>query len=255
MLFRSPFINEPDPYQNFDFLKDWAAFVQKLSNVFSSYSPEDDNEDAIISISFPNDGKAVNYFIQFAKYQNHIRWDDRSLRKVVKDVLPNRIREELRFSHEDVSTFKGLKRAVSRIDNDFWKRHQEDKNKLRTVRTLPSFVPRTPRLDSNRFPNAPEGPPNPDRWYWEKPRLSPLSPLTTRPDSSQPLNTNILGPDGRLTPVERQCRLALGLCMHCGQPGHLTHSCPRQSHRTPAAVEAHATYLEDSLVESEHQKK
>ena len=22
-----PFINEPDPYQDFDFLKDWTAFV------------------------------------------------------------------------------------------------------------------------------------------------------------------------------------------------------------------------------------
>jgi len=28
----------------------------------------------------------------------------------------------LRFSHEDVSMFEGLKRAVIRIDNDFWKR-------------------------------------------------------------------------------------------------------------------------------------
>ena len=124
------FINEPDPYQNFDFLEDWAAFVQKLSNVFGSYSPEDDDKDAIVSIFFPNNGKAVNYFIQFAKYQNRIRWDDCSLRKVVKDALPNRIREELCFSHKDVSSFEGLKRAVMQIDNDFWKHHQEDKNKL-----------------------------------------------------------------------------------------------------------------------------
>jgi len=84
-----PFINEADDLQAFDFLEDWSAFVQKLSNLFSSYSPEDDNEDAIVAIPFPNDGKAINYFIQFAKYQNHIQWDDCSLHKVVKDVLPN----------------------------------------------------------------------------------------------------------------------------------------------------------------------
>jgi len=47
------------------------------------------------------------------------------LRKVVKDVLLSRIRDELHFSHEDVLSFKGLKRAVLRIDNDFWKRQQE----------------------------------------------------------------------------------------------------------------------------------
>ena len=58
-----PFINEAEAYQNFNFLKDWSAFVQKLSNLFGSYSPEDDDKDAIVAISFPNNGKAVNYFI------------------------------------------------------------------------------------------------------------------------------------------------------------------------------------------------
>jgi len=114
-----PFINKAKAYQNFDFLKDWSAFVQKLFNLFGSYSPEDDDEDAIVAIPFSNDGKAVNYFIQFAKFQNRIHWDNRALRKVVKDAIPDRIRDELRFSHEDVSTFEGLKRAIMRIDNDF----------------------------------------------------------------------------------------------------------------------------------------
>jgi len=63
-----PFINEAEAYQSFDFLEEWSAFVQKLSNLFRSYSPEDDDEDAIVAIPFPNDGKAVNYFIQFAKF-------------------------------------------------------------------------------------------------------------------------------------------------------------------------------------------
>jgi len=86
-----PFINEPDLYHNLDFLEDWSAFVQKLSNIFGSYSPENDDEDAIVSIPFPNDSKAIDYFIRFAKYQNCICWDERALRKVVKDSIPNRI--------------------------------------------------------------------------------------------------------------------------------------------------------------------
>jgi len=68
-----PFINETDLSQSFDFLEEWLVFVQKLSNLFGSYSPEDDGEDAIVAILFPVEGKAVNYFIQFAKYQNRIR--------------------------------------------------------------------------------------------------------------------------------------------------------------------------------------
>jgi len=109
------FINEVKVYQNFDFLEDWSAFVQKLSNLFRSYSLEDNDEDTIIAIFFPNDGKV---FIQFAKFQNQICWDDRALKKIVKDVIPDHI-------HEDVSMFEGLKRTVMRIDNDFWKRQQK----------------------------------------------------------------------------------------------------------------------------------
>jgi len=67
-----PFINKPNPYHNLDFLEDWSAFGRKLSNIFSSYSPEGDDKDAIVFISFPNDGKTINYFIYFAKYQNCI---------------------------------------------------------------------------------------------------------------------------------------------------------------------------------------
>ena len=58
-----PFINKPNLYHNLDFLEDWPAFIQKLSNIFGLYSLEDDDEDAIVSIPFPHDGKAVNYFI------------------------------------------------------------------------------------------------------------------------------------------------------------------------------------------------
>jgi len=78
-----------DPYQNFDFLEGWTAFMQKLSNVFGSYSLKDDDKDTIVVITFPNNEKVVNYFIKFVKYQNYIYWDDHSLRKVVKNTIPN----------------------------------------------------------------------------------------------------------------------------------------------------------------------
>jgi len=113
------FITEPDPLQSLDFLEDWSAFVQRLSNVFGSYSPEDDDKDAIITIPFPHNRRAVNYFICFAKYQNQIRWDNRSLCKVVKDTILTRISKELCYSQEDLSSFEGYKRAVMRVNNNY----------------------------------------------------------------------------------------------------------------------------------------
>jgi len=46
--------------------------MQKLSNIFGSYLSKDDDEDTIVAIPFPNDGKAIDYFIHFTKYQNYI---------------------------------------------------------------------------------------------------------------------------------------------------------------------------------------
>jgi len=176
-----PFINEAEAYQNFDFLEDWSAFVQKLSNLFGSYSPEDDDEDAIVAIPFPNDGKAVNYFIQFAKFQNRIRWNNRALRKVVKDAIPDRIRNELRFSHEDISTFEGLKRAVMRINNDFWKRQQEEKHKFQASRATQGYASKAPRPIQGRPPPALESLTSTDKL----PRDRNRGPLTQYPSSSR----------------------------------------------------------------------
>ena len=82
---------------------------------------KDNDKDAIVSILFPHDGKAVNYFIQFAKYQNCICWNNWALQKIVKDAIPSRIKDELWYSQKNVSFFEGFKKAVLRINNDYWR--------------------------------------------------------------------------------------------------------------------------------------
>jgi hypothetical protein len=215
-----PFINEPDPEESYDFFTDWPAFVQKLTNLFGSYSPEDDDEDAITSISFPNSGKATTYFIEFAKYQNRIKWDDRSLRKVVKDSIPPRITDELRFSREDTSTFEGFKRAVLRIDNDYWKRKQDEANKQRLVQALQSRLSKSTssgksgqksgsaEKNSSSSSNANNASPSDTKSQGKKKKKknkgesSEGSSSTSAPTSSA--NPAHIGPDGKLTAVERQ---------------------------------------------------
>ena len=250
-----PFINEPDPYQSFNFLKNWSAFVQKLSNVFRLYSPEDNDEDAIVAITFSNEEKVVNYFIQFAKYQNHICWDDRSLWKVVKNALPSHVRDELRFSHEDMLFFEALKRTVLRIDNDYWKCQLEERNKPHLTRTSQNYAPKNPCPETNRPPNLLERAYISDKWPQEGPRSSPSTFFSACSKSHLPSASSILGPDGCLTQVERQYCMSMGLCMHCGQTSHLTRACPRQSLRPPTLVEGCTTHLEEAHTEPEHSKK
>ncbi|HEV7736279.1 MAG TPA: hypothetical protein VGO47_02760 [Chlamydiales bacterium] len=117
--------------------------MQKLTNLFSSYTPEDDDEEAIARILFPPHTKATTYFIEFTKYQNRVSFDDRAFRWIVKEAIPTRIRDELRFAREDIDTFEGFREAVLRIDNEYWKRKKDDANRQRLVQSLPGRYPKS----------------------------------------------------------------------------------------------------------------
>ena len=46
--------------------------------------------------------------------------------------------------------FEGLKRAVMRIDNDFWKRQQEERHKFQATRAIQGYIPKAPRPTQER---------------------------------------------------------------------------------------------------------
>ena len=152
----------------------------------------------------------------------------------MKDALPTRISEELHFSREDLSTFEGLKRAVMRIDSDYWRHVQDGKNKTRLARSLQDHIPRPFQAEPSK-PQPSERSNTPERPNRDKPR-APFPSST--PPVPLPLPSSILGPDGRLTPLERQHRLDLGLCMRCRLSGYLARNCPRQSTRNRLTMEA-----------------
>jgi len=154
-----------------------------------------------------------------------------------------------------MSSFEGLKWAVLRIDNNYWKRQSEDKNKVRSTRTSQNYPPRNPWLEPNKPPGTSERATNFDRWSCEGPRYPLSSTPSTCPENLTPIGNNILGPDGHLTLAEHQCCLTLGLCIRCGQSSHFVWACPKQSLRTPTLVERRATYLENIPAESDQPKK
>ena len=154
-----------------------------------------------MAILFPNERKAVNYFICFAKYQNYIRWDDCSLWKVVKNALPARIRDELHFSYKDLSLFEGLKRSVLRIDNDYWKHQLEDKHKLWSTRTSSNAPTRLPREEPIKFVSTTKVLAFPDKNLQDRSRL--LFPAPHNDPLAPPLS-GVLELNGYLTPTECQ---------------------------------------------------
>jgi len=69
---------------------------------------------------------------------------------VVKDTIPHHIHNKLQFSHEDISIFEGLKRAILRINNDFWKHQQKEKHKFQAIRAIQGYTPKFSKLVQER---------------------------------------------------------------------------------------------------------
>ena len=173
---------------------------------------------------------------------------------MVKDALPTQIHDELCFCHEDTSSFEGLKRAVLRIDNNYWKRSLEESIRPHIIHSSHA-PPQTSWTDqTNPIPPA-NHMSLPNRVFGERSRpILPQAPTSRTDSSNSPYNAK-LGPDGHLTPAECQRCMNLGLCMRCGQSGHLVRGCPKQNTRPSNTFEGWGIYLEQEANESKLSKK
>jgi len=68
----------------------------------------------------------------------------------VKDAIPTRISKELHYSQEDLSSFEGYKRAVMRINDNYWRQVQDDKNKVNMASILQRHLPKLPKTETHR---------------------------------------------------------------------------------------------------------
>jgi len=108
-----------------------------------------------------------------------------------------------------MSSFEGFKRAVLQIDNDYWKRIQDNKHKSRMNCFSPHYTFKSPRSDLTRTPGVKERPTPIERLpnFPSFPGAPSVTPLQRGP------NSNILEVDGRFTPAKQQCYMILGLCL------------------------------------------
>jgi len=130
---------------------------------------------------------------------------------VVKDAIPNCIHDKLHYSQEDMLSFEEFKRAVLHIDNNYWKRIQNNKNKLWTSQPLqyqsqkvPRLKPTRPLGTGERANNTKQAP----RYSFSLEDTPPTFPL-------RPSISNLLEIDSQLMLVEYQQCMSLGLCLCC----------------------------------------
>ncbi|GJJ10634.1 hypothetical protein Clacol_004861 [Clathrus columnatus] len=212
-------------------IKDWDAFVQKLANQFGSYTPEDDDENAI---------------------------HDRSLRHIVKTAIPKCISSKLSTCGIATDTFDGMRQAVQKIDNEYWKAKQEEENRRKQLQQLQARLNKTvkgdPKTDKKNPPNSNttttttstmtsnnnNNNNNKKQPKNDKANIANNKTTTTSTLGAKPKH---LGPNGRLTSTERERHVKEGLCLLCSTKGHLVKDCPKVT-KTGDKSKAHTATAE-----------
>ncbi|KAH9262780.1 hypothetical protein BASA82_000199, partial [Batrachochytrium salamandrivorans] len=167
------------------------------------------------------------YAAEFRQLTADIDWNDAALRSQFYSGLSSEIKDHLVHCESPVSLAAAMDQAI-RIDNRIFERRQEQQyNPRQFRRNQPPNTP-VPRSHSQQYQQ---------RFvdnYSRSPANQPSAPITSTP-VQQHRTTDDMDIDfarrGPLTSSERQQRFSQGLCLVCGQSGHLKATCPRSNSR------------------------
>ncbi|KAH6596498.1 hypothetical protein BASA50_005078 [Batrachochytrium salamandrivorans] len=180
------------------------------------------------------------YAAEFRQLTADIDWNDAALRSQFYSGLSSEIKDHLVHCESPISLAAAMDQAI-RIDNRIFERRQEHQYNPRQFRRNPPPIQPILRINSQQH----------QQQYMENPNHHPANQLSA-PTTSTPTQQRLTSDDmdidfarrGPLTTAERQQRFSQGLCLVCGQSGHLKATCPRSNSHLRPQRQVHAIEME-----------
>ena len=219
-------------------LPDFPLFRSELETHFG------DAEAELEQLIMKDNHKAVRFFVEFNRIISHLsnEYSESALLQHAYLALPKRLKDEM-IHHPKPVSLDSFRQLVLHLDQRYWECRGEiacepgtpAKSDAKPKKLKQSATPSTPnnnrRAQSVASGSTTSGTPN--------------SPVTPKQNLGKTTNlatpkkdnlTNKLGSDGKLMPQE-QCRMDKGLCLLCGQSGHMVRKCPRATKACSVATE------------------
>jgi hypothetical protein len=172
--------------------------------------------------------KAARYTINFNRHTHRTGWNDTALARQYYKGLPNRLKDELSRIGKP-SGLQPLQDLVATLDQHHWERQAEISHDKQSTNPQSTSQNKSTSSDSrnDHLNNAWKPNPGNNQQPKNKDQKKPQS-STNASSSGNKTNSisDVLGPDGKLKPEERQRRMDNSLCLRCGKPGHKVNECP-----------------------------
>jgi hypothetical protein len=194
-----------------------------------------DATNALEVLKYKDSTKAARYTIDFNRHSHRTGWNDVALSRQYYKGLPDRLKDEIARIGKPTE-LRPLQELVATLDQRYWERQSEISREKRSTAASNTSQNKSTSPDNrseNRSgnPNASGSRPNTNNQQAKSKDQKKAAPAANAPSSSSnsgnKTNTisDLLGPDGKLKPEERQRRMDNHLCLRCGKPGHTVHNC------------------------------
>jgi hypothetical protein len=207
-----------------DFLEDYSKFKEYMR---TNYGDPDEKGTARRKLrALAQRSSASAYFAEFQQYIAILGWkdDEPIVDKAIEGLKPY-LKDELARHSERPATLVDLMRFIIPLDNRLYEREMEKKKDNKTTNFEQKETVKTERRQvSSGSGNTTTSSAKTETTY-SRPTSGAAASRTTSSTSSYPSTNNgqVRGP---LSDAEKARRRANGLCLFCGEAGHIVMECP-----------------------------
>jgi Ty3 transposon capsid-like protein/Zinc knuckle len=234
-----------DPTNSAHWMWDFPVFINELESNFGPHDPVGDAEKALTELSMKENWRIVKYNVEFWKLASKLDWNESALCARYFRGLPLRLRTEVLRSGKP-NTLAALRMKAQDADEIYWMMKEEANSESRAP---PKKDAKSSHSNSNSNSNSSSTPKHNNSSRSENPSNSDAKSKTSK---DKPKDSSKVGKNGKLTTEERERRMKEGLCLYCGEKGHVAHDCPKSK---AAKARAAALTSDESKTGSADSKK
>ena len=201
-----------------DYTLYWPAFEEALKAMFGEPDPVNTAVTKLDNLLMKDHHHIARYNVEFNEYSAQTQYNDHALYTRYYKGLAPRLKDALVLSGKP-ETLAGLRTLTQALDIRYWERKDEDR--LKTSTTSQSTNSSSSVSTSSKTNSS----------HSKKQSKSSTSAASSSKPKKPDLS-NVLGPDRKLLPEEKERRKKNNLCLICASPDHFSNKCP--SRKSPA---------------------